>query len=139
MNIKKYSLIFTWIFLIIFQVNYAQEIQVQQKQSKTNQSLKWDLNDQGTHWIGMHAYVQLSGRVNQNNPGSLVNGELENTTTDLSIRRYRIGIKSQVSDHLFMYTQLGTNNLNYLSSRGPSIKLLDAYAEYNFSEKFRTM
>lgn len=135
MNIKKYSLIFTWIFLSILQISYAQEIQDQKKQSQKNKSLKWSLNEEGTHWIGMHAYVQFSARVNENNPGSLVNGELENTTTDLSIRRYRIGIKSQVSEHLFIYTQLGTNNLNYLSSRGPSIKLLDAYAEYSFSDK----
>ncbi len=114
----------------------AQQIENEKAQISSNKHLKWYLKENQNHWIGIHTYVQLSGRVNQNNPGSLVNEELEKTTTDISIRRFRIGIKSQVSDHLFVYTQFGTNNLNYLSSRGPSIKLLDAYAEYSFSEKF---
>ncbi|GAA4272842.1 porin [Aquimarina gracilis] len=114
----------------------AQKIKQEKTKSFPNKPLKWYLNKDQNHWIGIHTYAQLSGRVNQNNPGSLVNNQLEKTTTDISIRRFRLGIKSQVSDHLFIYTQFGTNNLNYLSSKGPSIKLLDAYAEYNFSEEF---
>ncbi len=135
MNFKKTILIFIGILISLFNHSNAQQIENQKAKSFANKPFKWYLNGDQNHWIGLHTYVQLSGRVNQNNPGSLVNDELEETTADISIRRFRIGIKSQVSDHLFIYTQFGTNNLNYLSSRGPAIKLLDAYAEYNFSEK----
>ncbi|MBQ4820959.1 porin [Aquimarina sp. MMG016] len=101
-----------------------------------NKPLQWYLNEQKTRWIGFHTYAQFWARANDNNPGSIVSEKAQQTTTDLSIRRFRIGIKSQVSEKLFIYTQFGTNNLNYLTNRKTSIKLLDAYVEYSFSEKF---
>ncbi len=135
MNFKKNILIFIGLSMFLIKYTKAQQIENQKTSSFPKKSLKWYVNKNQNHWIEVHTYAQLSGRVNQNNPGSLVNDELEKRTTDISIRRFRIGIKSQVSDHLFVYTQFGTNNLNYLSSRGASIKLLDAYATYSFSEK----
>lgn len=96
-----------------------------------NKPLKWSLNEKNTRWIGLHTYLQLWARVNENNPGSIISEEIQNTTTDISIRRFRLAVQSQITEKLFAYTQLGINNLNYLSPRGTSLDLLDAYIEYD--------
>lgn len=101
-----------------------------------NDPLKWDLNDEGSHWIKMHTYIQLWARYNDNNPGTLIFDEPETSTSDVSIRRFRLALQAQLTDKLFVYTQLGINNLNYLTPRGTSVDLLDAYAEYEFSKAF---
>ena len=101
-----------------------------------NKPLKWHLNQDSTRWMALHTYVQLWARVNNNNPGTKVFENPESTTADISIRRFRLGLQGQLSTNLFVYTQLGINNLNYLSPRGTSTDLLDAYAEYRFSEAF---
>ena len=101
-----------------------------------NKPLKWHLNQDSTRWMALHTYVQLWARLNNNNPGTKVFENPESTTADISIRRFRLGLQGQLSTNLFVYTQLGINNLNYLSPRGTSTDLLDAYAEYRFSEAF---
>ncbi|MHA7056286.1 porin [Aquimarina sp. M1] len=133
MSYKKTIPVFIGIVIFFFQYTISQE---QQTNPFGNKPLKWYLNDDHNRWLGLHTYLQLWARVNQNNPGSLVSEEIQNTTADISIRRFRLAIKGQLTEKLFVYTQFGTNNLNYLSSRGTSLKLLDAYAEYSFSENF---
>ena len=98
-----------------------------------NKPLRWHLNQDSTRWLALHTYVQLWARLNNNNPGTRVFDNVEKTTTDISIRRFRLGLQGQLTENLFVYTQLGINNLNYLSPRGTSADLLDAYAEYRFS------
>lgn len=130
---KKAIPVLIGIIILFSQYSISQE---QQTNPFRNKTLKWYLNDDHNRWLGLHTYLQLWARVNDNNPGSTVSEEIQNTTTDVSIRRFRFAIKGQLTEKLFIYTQFGTNNLNYLSSRGTSIRLLDAYAEYSFSEKF---
>ncbi|WP_149276570.1 hypothetical protein [Pareuzebyella sediminis] len=96
--------------------------------------LRFGLNQDASHWIAFHTYAQLWARINENNPGSLLSEEPQEHTLDLSLRRFRLGFQAQLSDALRVYVQLGINNLNYLSPRGTSLDLLDAYAEYYFSE-----
>ncbi len=98
--------------------------------------LKFYLNDDKTHWLAFHTYAQLWTRLNENNPGSMVSDELQDQTFDISVRRFRMGLQAQLTDKLWVYSQLGINNLNYLSPRGTSLDLLDAYAEYSFSKSF---
>ena len=99
-----------------------------------NKPLRWYLNEDKTHWLGFHTYLQMWGRLNRNNPGTQIFEDTERTTADVSIRRFRLAMQGQLTENLFIYTQLGINNLNYLSPRGTSVDLLDAYAEYRFSE-----
>lgn len=96
-------------------------------------TLQFDLKDDKTRWFAFHTYAQLWTRLNDNNPGSLVSEELQDRTFDISVRRFRLGFQAQLSERLLIYSQLGINNLNYLSPRGTSLDLLDAYAEYSFS------
>lgn len=58
-------------------------------------------------------------RYNQNNPGSTVYNTLENNTFDIGLRRTRIQMFGLITDRVFVYTQFGQNNFNYLSARKP--------------------
>jgi hypothetical protein len=83
--------------------------------------IKWNLS--GQFWL---RYADL-------NDGSLVNGEPTSSYTDVSIRRLRIPISSQVTPKLFLYSILGGNNYNM---RNTELKLgvLDLYVEYSFGK-----
>ncbi|MBU2948042.1 OprO/OprP family phosphate-selective porin [Zobellia uliginosa] len=96
--------------------------------------LKYFLNEEKTHWLAVHMYTQLWMRMNDNNPGSTIAEELEDSTYDVSVRRFRLGFQAQISDRLWVYSQFGINNLNYQSPRGTSLDLLDAYAEFSVSK-----
>lgn len=121
-----------WILLFQLSISYGQDLE---STEWGNKPLRWNLNDNGTHWLAIHTYAQFWMRGTENNPGSLLSDQQQNTTFDISIRRFRLGIEAQLTEKLFVYSQLGINNLNYLSSRGTSTDLLDAYAEYSFSKK----
>lgn len=100
-----------------------------------NKPLRWYLNEEKTHWLALHTYAQLWTRINENNPGSLISEQPQNTTFDISVRRFRFALQAQLTEKMFVYSQLGINNLNYLSPRGTPMDLLDAYAEYSFSKR----
>ena len=106
------------------------------QQSAVKKPLTIFLNDENTHWVKFSVYFQLWARVTQQNPGTTVFGKPEPVTYDLSMRRFRFAIQSQPIDRLFVYLQLGKNNLNYLSPRGTPIDLLDGQVEYRFSRAF---
>ena len=131
LKIVTTSILF-WILLLQISISYGQDSTTTQWGTKP---LKWNLNENGSHWLALHTYAQFWMRGTENNPGSLLSDQPQNNTFDISIRRFRLGIQAQLTEKLFVYSQLGINNLNYLSSRGTSTDLLDAYAEYSFSEK----
>lgn len=99
-----------------------------------NKPLRVYWGDDKTQWLQFSSYIQLWGRVNQNNPGSTVNDKLQTVTTDISIRRFRLGLSAAPWEKTYVSFQLGVNNLNYLSPRGTSVDLLDAYVQYDFSK-----
>jgi hypothetical protein len=99
-----------------------------------NKPLVVYLDDEKSRHLRFSAWFQVWLRHTELNPGSTVSSEgVRSDVTDLSIRRFRLGVWGPVTERLFVFTQLGLNNLNYLSERGVSIDLLDAYAEYEFS------
>jgi|GEM_PF-5988727 len=59
-----------------------------------NKPLKWHLNEEGSHWLALHTYAQLWMRGNENNPASQLSDQAQNTTFDISIRRFRLGIQA---------------------------------------------
>ena len=103
---------------------------------QTDRLLKFSLNKDESTYIAIHTYAQFWGRVNDNNPGSLVNDQPADITSDISIRRFRLGFSAVPFEKTFIYFQLGTNNINYLSQRGTSADILDAYVSYEFSKAF---
>src|SRR5690606_15596957 len=72
---------------------------------------------------------QIWIRYNESNPGTTVFGTPKSNTLDLGLRRTRIQLFGQISDKIFVYTQFGTNNINYISPRKQGLFFLDAVTE----------
>lgn len=77
--------------------------------------------------------TQLWARYSELNEGTTINGEEASTYTDVSIRRLRIPISSQITPKIYGYALLGGNNFN-TSTASFELKVLDLYAEYSFSK-----
>lgn len=92
-----------------------------QEKTEFKPKIKWNITTQ--FWL----------RYSDLNEGSLVNGELTENFTDVSIRRLRIPISSQVTPNIFVYAIFGGNNYN-LKSKDFSIDVLDLYVEYKFNK-----
>ncbi|PTB96487.1 hypothetical protein C9994_07180 [Marivirga lumbricoides] len=64
--------------------------------------------------VTIHGGIQLWARYNQNNPGTTdPSGVTSSHFEDIAIRRARISVTLNWNDHLFVYTQMGTNNLSF--------------------------
>jgi hypothetical protein len=83
--------------------------------------------------INWNVNAQVWLRYSDLNEGSLVNGEATNSFTDVSIRRLRIPISSQITPKIYAYVGLGGNNYNF-KEKTFALKVLDIYAEYRFNK-----
>ncbi|MDW3210141.1 MAG: hypothetical protein R8N23_09745 [Reichenbachiella sp.] len=79
--------------------------------------------------------AQLWLRHTELNPGSQIDGLTESSITDLSIRRFRMALHGNLTDRLYVKTQIGLNNMNYVTSNA-QLKLLDLLAVYRLSDRF---
>lgn len=97
--------------------------------------LKKNFSEDGKYYIKATFLNQAWLRYNQSNPGTMVLGEPTDETFDIGLRRTRMQLFGQLTDHLFFYTQFGMNNFNYLSANAGNRKLQaffhDALAEYH--------
>src|SRR6478736_26950 len=98
--------------------------------SRLKDGLKTYLNPDSSSYIKMNFVAQIWARYNQNNPGSTVNGELQNSTFDVGLRRVRFVMSGQLTKRVSFFVQFGQNNFNYLSPRKAGAFLHDATAEY---------
>jgi len=94
---------------------------IAQKEKAFKPVVNWNLK--GQIWL---RYAEL-------NPGSLVNGEPTTSYVDVSIRRLRIPISSQVTPKIYLYSILGGNNYN-IKNKELKIGILDLYVEYSFAK-----
>ena len=91
--------------------------------------LRYNLNDDGSQYIKATFLNQTWVRWTQNNPGTLVDGYLEDNTFDIGLRRTRIQLFGKISDRVFVYTQFGTNNLSYIGERKQGLFFHDAIGD----------
>ena len=94
-----------------------------QADKKFKPEIKWNIR------------AQLWMRYSDLNEGSLIQGEPTSEFYDISIRRLRIPIYSQLTPKIFFYAILGGNNYNF-KKKDISLEILDLYAEYSFAEFF---
>lgn len=104
-------------------------------QAQTFKDGKLTLNEDGSRYIKISMLNQLWMRYNQNNPGSTLNGQIKNNSTDIGVRRSRLQIYGPVTKRTFMYVHLGINNFNSLSDRKAGFFLHDAVGEYEIISK----
>lgn len=102
--------------------------------AKPVNEIRYNLSADGTKYVKATFLNQIWLRYTQNNPGTTVNGDPQNHTVDIGLRRTRLQLFGQVSDRVFVYTQFGMNNFNYLSQNAGNRKLQaffhDALGEY---------
>ena len=94
-----------------------------QEEKEFKPTIKWNVR------------AQLWLRYSDLNDGSLINGESTDSYSDVSIRRLRIPVVSQLTPKLYFYSLIGGNNYNFKTKTFP-LKVLDLYAEYAFSKGF---
>jgi hypothetical protein len=95
-----------------------------------NKELRFNFNDNGTHYIKATLTGQVWLRYNESNPGSAVNGYAKPETYDIGLRRVRAQVFGKISDKVFLYTQWGINNFGYNSTRKPGLFFHDVVTEY---------
>lgn len=78
---------------------------------------KLPLNADGSHYFKITLVNQVWLRYNQSNPGTTVGGFAKPSTYDIGIRRFRIQLYGQLTDRVFIYSQIGLNNLSYNADR----------------------
>lgn len=104
---------------------------------KEDKPLKFNLNDDGSHWFQMTLLNQAWARFNESNPGTMMNNEAAPETFDIGLRRTRIQLYGQITDRTFIYFQWGSNNVNSqallagTNNRKVQAFIHDAVCEYN--------
>ena len=134
-KISRYFVKFTLSFLLII-IHYFAASQGEMPKPQETKELKYNLNQEGDHYIKATFLNQIWVRHTQNNPGSTVNGYTQNETFDIGLRRTRIQVFGQIHDKVFFYTQFGQNNLTYHGARKQGLFFHDAVAEYALANKY---
>lgn len=78
---------------------------------------KLPLNADASRYIKFTLLNQVWMRYNESNPGTQVGGYNVPNTYDIGIRRFRIQFYGQLTDRIFIYSQIGINNLSYNADR----------------------
>ena len=119
---QKKAVLINVVFLLFFQLGKAQ--------NHTIKEGKFYLNDDGSNYLKATFCVQNWVRYQNLNPSSQVYGFNKSSGLDIGIRRYRMQFMGQLSDRIFVYTQVGENNFNYLNDRKLGFFVHDAVGEY---------
>lgn len=93
-------------------------------------NLKWNLSEDKSSYAGMLMVNQIWTRYIWNNPD--VNGVEQYGDIDLGIRRSRLIFYTSLMDRVFIYTQIGADNITYQSKQSPVIQLYNAETEFIF-------
>jgi hypothetical protein len=81
--------------------------------------------------------TQFWARYSELNAGTTINNEASSSFADVSIRRLRIPISSQITPKVYAYALFGGNNYNMGVSQSKDfpLQVLDLYFEYSLSKK----
>ena len=118
MTLKKRALI-----LWMFSIALISPSLLTSQNEEFKPTFKWNITSQ--FWL----------RYSELNEGSVIHGEPTSEFLDISIRRLRIPVSSQISPKLYVYAIFGGNNYNFKGKDFP-IEVLDLYAEYSFAKYF---
>ncbi|MFM8913884.1 MAG: porin, partial [Flammeovirgaceae bacterium] len=80
--------------------------------------LKLALDAKGEKYIRFVTWNQMWFRYMENNPGSMINGEEQNETWDISARRIRVLMYAQISPRYLIITHFGINNQTFANGGG---------------------
>lgn len=106
------------------------------EQSNAQGKLRINFDDSGNQYVRFFFRTTSWARITELNPGSIINSEQRDYFPDFSMRRLRFGFYSQITPKLSFNMMFGGNNLNHLTGKTFVIRMLDAYAEYEFNKAF---
>lgn len=89
-----------------------------QGSTEYNSGMKINLNQEGSKYKRFVTWNQIWFRHQQNNPGSLVNGEVKNNTWDIGARRLRMLTYAQISPRYLILAHIGINNQTFATGGG---------------------
>jgi len=142
MYLKRLAILF--IITLKISIGYSQSdtlTKIEKPISKEKEALKYNLNDDGSHYFQATFLNQVWLRYNESNSGTTIMGKAANETFDIGLRRTRIQLFGQITDKVFVYFQFGQNNFNsmYASSPAGNRKFAaffhDALCEYKITKK----
>lgn len=106
---------------------------------KEKNALKFNINEDGSHFFQVTFLNQTWVRYNQSNDSTTQFNKYAPTTTDIGLRRTRIQLFGQINDRTFIYFQFGQNNFNsaynYTSNRKLAAFFHDALCEFKVTKK----
>ena len=123
------------LFCIVISINASAQL----PSTRFKDGLKIYLSDDSVRYIKATGLCQIWARYEDNNPGSTVSGSPKKETFDIGLRRVRFQIMSQVTKHVFFYTQLGINSVNSLSARKTGLFFHDVTGEYSVLKNMLTI
>ena len=130
----KTKLFIALLLLCLYGINLQAQEQPKPEPKKEIEELRLKLNDDGSHYIKATFSNQVWFRFNESNPGTAVLGDPTKQTFDIGLRRTRMQLYGQLTDHVGFYFQFGQNNFNYLTQNAGNRKMEvffhDALAEY---------
>ncbi|KIO76822.1 hypothetical protein TH53_12965 [Pedobacter lusitanus] len=85
---------------------------------KVGNGLYFKFNESGTQYLKMNIWLQSWIRAIENNPGTAVNGQPQNWSSDAGIRRMRIQLYGQTSRRFLLMMQVGMNNQSFATGGG---------------------
>ena len=94
---------------------------ISQEEKEFKPKINWNITSQ--IWL----------RYSDLNDGSLIYDEPASEFLDISIRRLRIPVSSQITPKIFAYAIFGGNNYNF-KNKNFSLDVLDLYVEYKFAK-----
>src|SRR5207253_2481795 len=87
---------------------------------KEKSALKFNLNEDGSHYFQATFLNQAWFRFNESNEGTTLFNKYAPSTFDIGLRRTRIQLFGQISDRAFVYFQFGQNNFNNTFNSSPT-------------------
>jgi hypothetical protein len=111
----------------------------QSPSARFKDGLKIYLSDDSVRYVKATGLAQIWARFEDNNPGSTISGTPKKETFDVGLRRVRFQIMSQVTKHVFLYTQVGINSVNSLSARKTGLFFHDVTGEYSMFKNMLTI
>jgi hypothetical protein len=131
------SLFVSCFLLLGFHFLHAQQPDTLIKPAE-KEALKFNLNQDGSHFFQVTLLNQTWLRFNQSNAGTTILSKPAENSFDIGLRRTRIQLFGQINDRCFIYFQIGQNNFNAMSgingNRKIQIFFHDAVGEYKVSK-----
>ena len=110
-----------------------------QPPKKEKNALKFNLNEDGSHYFQAIFLNQVWLRYNESNDGTTLFNKTSPNTFDIGLRRTRVQLIGQITDRTFVYFQFGQNNFNnaynYNGNRKIAAFFHDALCEFNLAKK----